>query len=113
MNEQGIEEQVLAFFRDELSTLMSDDWKEVPLEFDTLLQDYAEGDEFSYAVEDYDKRFSVDVSKINWVHYFPWENLPFLTRWFKAKRKEVVKTRKPLTVRMFAESAKAGKWLYD
>ncbi|HBS6029520.1 TPA: DUF1493 family protein, partial [Klebsiella pneumoniae] len=23
------------------------------------------------------------------------------------------KTRKPLTIRMFAESAKAGKWLYD
>ncbi|HFT0264727.1 DUF1493 family protein, partial [Klebsiella pneumoniae] len=23
------------------------------------------------------------------------------------------KTRKPLTIKMFAESAKAGKWLYD
>ncbi|MBL1916801.1 DUF1493 family protein, partial [Klebsiella pneumoniae] len=25
----------------------------------------------------------------------------------------VEKTRKPLTIKMFAESAKAGKWLYD
>ncbi|EAN5787723.1 DUF1493 family protein, partial [Salmonella enterica] len=23
------------------------------------------------------------------------------------------RTRKPLTIRMFSESAKAGKWLYD
>ncbi|MCV4713986.1 DUF1493 family protein, partial [Escherichia coli] len=26
---------------------------------------------------------------------------------------DVEKTRKPLTIKMFAESAKAGKWLYD
>ncbi|EAB4070464.1 DUF1493 family protein, partial [Salmonella enterica subsp. enterica serovar Alachua] len=25
----------------------------------------------------------------------------------------VERTRKPLTIRMFSESAKAGKWLYD
>ncbi|HCB9328373.1 DUF1493 family protein, partial [Klebsiella pneumoniae] len=29
------------------------------------------------------------------------------------KREDVEKTRKPLTIKMFAESAKAGKWLYD
>ncbi|MFH3733530.1 DUF1493 family protein, partial [Acinetobacter baumannii] len=34
-------------------------------------------------------------------------------RWFKEKREDVEKTRKPLTIKMFAESAKAGKWLYD
>ncbi|HDC4470543.1 TPA: DUF1493 family protein, partial [Enterobacter kobei] len=26
---------------------------------------------------------------------------------------DVERTRKPLTVKMFAESAEAGKWLYD
>ena len=34
-------------------------------------------------------------------------------RWFKLKREEVETTRLPLTVRMFAESAEAGKWLYQ
>ncbi|RIU99572.1 DUF1493 family protein [Klebsiella pneumoniae] len=29
------------------------------------------------------------------------------------KREDVEKMRKPLTIKMFAESAKAGKWLYD
>ncbi|HBU0309811.1 TPA: DUF1493 family protein, partial [Klebsiella pneumoniae] len=48
-----------------------------------------------------------------WSCYFPWENTPMLTRWFKVKREDVEKTRKPLTIKMFAESAKAGKWLYD
>ncbi|EHA5008331.1 DUF1493 family protein, partial [Salmonella enterica] len=45
--------------------------------------------------------------------YFSWENTPMLTRWFKVKRKDVERTRKPLTVKMFAESAEAGKWLFD
>ncbi|EAU8046654.1 DUF1493 family protein, partial [Salmonella enterica] len=26
---------------------------------------------------------------------------------------DIERTRKPLTIRMFSESAKAGKWLYD
>lgn len=113
MSEQNIEEQVLAFFRDELSLPLDDDFKPVTLEMDTVLQDYAEPDEFPYAIEKYDEAFGVDVSAINMAHYYPWENLPRLTRWFKAKREEVEKTRKPLTVKMFAESAKAGRWLYD
>lgn len=113
MEKQRIEDQTLDFFSDELSVLVSDDWKEIPLEFDTLLQDYAESDEFPYAVEKYDNKFGVDISKIDWSFYFPWENTPLLTRWFKARREDVQKTRKPLTLRMFADSAKAGKWLYD
>ncbi|EAV4423979.1 DUF1493 family protein, partial [Salmonella enterica] len=28
-------------------------------------------------------------------------------------REDVERTRTPLTIRMFSESAKAGKWLYD
>ncbi|EIY0357361.1 DUF1493 family protein, partial [Escherichia coli] len=41
------------------------------------------------------------------------ESAPLLQRWFKLKREEVETTRLPLTVRMFAESAEAGKWLYQ
>ncbi|CRY67047.1 Protein of uncharacterised function (DUF1493) [Yersinia kristensenii] len=113
MNEQNIEEEVLDFFRDNISVSIGEDGSDIPLEFDTILQDYAEGDDFIYTIEEYDKKFGVDISKINFTYYFPWENLPLFTRWFKADRKEVEKTRKPLTVRMFAESAKTGKWIYD
>ncbi|WP_448096362.1 DUF1493 family protein, partial [Klebsiella pneumoniae] len=38
-------------------------------------------------------------------------NLIYSTK--PVKREDVEKTRKPLTIKMFAESAKAGKWLYD
>lgn len=113
MSEQSIEDNVLAFFRDELSVPLASNFKPVQLEMDTVLQDYAEPDEFPYAIEKYDQVFGVDVSAIDMKHYYPWENLPRLTRWFKAKRSDVEQTRKPLTVRMFAESAKAGRWLYD
>ncbi|HBQ6416681.1 TPA: DUF1493 family protein [Klebsiella pneumoniae] len=38
---------------------------------------------------------------------------PILLRWFKLKREDVKRPRKPLTVKIFAESAEAGKWLHD
>ncbi|EJY8378480.1 DUF1493 family protein, partial [Cronobacter sakazakii] len=43
----------------------------------------------------------------------PWEYKSCLQRWFKLNKKEVELTRRPLTIRMFAASAQAGKWLYD
>jgi hypothetical protein len=106
------DEEVLAFFREELSTPVSWAGKVEHLDLDTPLQDYAEGDELPYAINDYDEKFGVDVSVIDMSIYFPWENLSIWERWFKYKKTNVMKSRKPLTVRMFAESAKAGRWLY-
>ncbi|MBU9845797.1 DUF1493 family protein [Rahnella ecdela] len=113
MTEEEIENQVLEFFRQELSIPISEDWKEIALGFDTPLQDYALGDELMDAINDYDEKFGVDMSVMSLAPYYPWENLPLLTRWFKARKEEVEKRRKPLTVRMFAESAIAQLWLYD
>ncbi|AVJ17382.1 DUF1493 family protein [Serratia sp. JUb9] len=107
------EQEVLDFFRDELSVPLTWTMKMVPLELDTMLQDYAVGDEFFYAIEDYAEKFDVDVSSIDMRYYYPWENLSRWERWTKYQKADVEKTRKPLTVRMFAESAKAGRWLYD
>ena len=64
-------------------------------------------------LDKFEKKFNVDLSQVKWSYYFPWENTPLLTRWFRLKREDVERTRKPLTIRMFSESAKAGKWLYD
>lgn len=79
------DEEVLAFFRDELSTPVSWAGKVEHLELDTPLQDYAEGDELPYAINDYDKKFGVDVSIIDMSIYYPWENLSLRERWFKYK----------------------------
>ena len=108
--------EVLEFFRGELSIPVS--WRtgnKEYLEMDTILQDYAEWDEFPYAIEEYGEKFGVDISVIDMSVYYPAVKAPLFTRMFKRQRieEETKRIRKPLTVRMFTESAKAGKWLYD
>lgn len=107
-----VHDQVLALFREEIPGYLDKHWKEIPLELDSDLFD-TPGDDLHDALDMFEKKFNVDLSGVDWSIYFPWENTPRLTRWFKANRENIEKTRKPLTVKMFAESAKAGKWLYD
>ncbi|PKH23795.1 cytoplasmic protein [Enterobacterales bacterium CwR94] len=95
------DDAVLKIFRDELSIPVTWRLKKIPLELDTCLQDYAENDELPDALEEYSKRFNIDTSVIDMANYFP------------EGKKKSSSDRKPLTVRMFAESAKAGRWLYD
>ncbi|URQ61366.1 DUF1493 family protein [Pantoea alhagi] len=107
--------EILAFFRGELSRQVNRKLQTVPLELETLLQDYAPADELPYVISDYSNKYGVDISALDMRNYFPWENLPFTTRVFKGRnfRASVIANRKPLTVKMFAESARAGRWLYD
>ncbi|HBM9256879.1 TPA: DUF1493 family protein [Citrobacter freundii] len=108
----SIQDDVLRLFREEIPGYLDENWKEVPLELDSDLFD-APGDDLYWALDRYEKEFKVDLSCVNWKPYYPWHNLPLFTRWFKANREEVEATRIPLTVRMFAESAEAGKWLFE
>ena len=103
---------VLDMFNDEISRDLDDNGKEILLGLDSDLFE-APGDDLHDALNRYEREFNVDLSSVNWALYFPWQNTPLLIRWFKAKREEVESTRLPLTVRMFAESAQAGKWLFD
>jgi len=107
-----IQDKVLKLFREQIPGYLDKHWKEIPLELDSDLFD-SPSDDLSDAIEEYQKEFGIDLSNVDWSCYFPWENTPLLTRWFKVKREDVEKNRKILTVKMFAESAKAGKWLYD
>lgn len=109
---KSIQNQVLDLFKEEISTCLDKDWKEIPLELDYDLF-AAPGDDLHEALNKFEKTFNVGLSNVKWSCYFPWENTPLLTRWFKAKRQDIELTRKPLTIRMFVESAEAGKWLYD
>ena len=107
--------EVLTFFREKLSRPLNRKLQTVPLELETLLQDYAAADELPYVINDYCNKYGVDISSMDMRYYFPWENLPFAQRFFKGRnfKERVTAKRKPLTVKMFAESAKAGCWLYD
>ncbi|EGT5711085.1 DUF1493 family protein [Cronobacter dublinensis subsp. dublinensis] len=104
-------DDVLAFFRKALPTLADLRFREIPLEHDDALQDYAEPDDLLAAINQYDQHFHIDMSAMNWDRYFPWKQPWFFRKCFT--RKPVVQTAKPLTVHMFAQSAKAGCWLFE
>ncbi|WP_054687502.1 DUF1493 family protein [Pantoea stewartii] len=110
-----IENDVLEFFRSALSIPLTWKGKKIILEMDTVLQDYAELDELPYAIDDYSSKFNVDISNMNIESYYPNVKRNFLARIFnrRAIEEEINHLRKPLTVRMFAESAKAGRWIYE
>ena len=105
------DKQVLTFFRDALSLRVTWLFNPIPVELDTPLQSYAEWDELPCAIEDFRIKFSVDTSVIDYGHYYPWENETILRKIFKRKVRPT--HARPLTIRMFAESARAGKWLFD
>jgi len=109
------DEEVLKFFRDDLSIPVNWKGKAVPLELDTHLQDYAAPDELPYTIEDFGKKFKIDVSVIDMNYYCPIVKIPFIKQLINGKKlkEEKLKNRPEFTVRMFAESAKAGRWLYD
>ena len=105
--------EVLEFFRNELSQMTTWTFKPIPIEFDTVLQDYSSTDELPDAIEKFGEKFNIDLTGFNMMGYYPYETLPLLKRWFCADKEALKRSQKPLTVRMFAESAKAGRWLYD
>lgn len=79
------ESDVLNFFRDELSMPVSLKSGRIPLEIDTVLQDYAELDELPYAIDDYSSKFGVDISSMNIEEYYPVVHKPLFTRLFKRR----------------------------
>lgn len=105
------DEEVLEFFRNELPLVAALPYRPVPVELGTILQEYADPEDLAQAIDRYSEKFSVDVSELHIDAYLPWAIPWFFRRWFT--NKPVRQSKKMLTVRMFAESAKAGKWLYD
>jgi hypothetical protein len=103
--------EVLKFFQDSLPVVGTLTGKMLPLQIDDELQRYAEFDDLSIAIDKYSATFNVDVSVINFDTYYPWEIEWFFRKWFT--KKPMMQTSKTLTVRMFAESVRAGRWLYD
>lgn len=103
--------EVLEFFRNELPVLGTWTGKMIPLQIDEPLQYYTDFDDLAIAIDKYAEHFKVDVTCIDYDSYYPWEIAWFFRKWFI--KEPVKQISKPLTVKMFAESAKAGRWLYD
>jgi hypothetical protein len=100
------EADVLKFFRDNLPEQGTFTGKRIPLGIDDVLQDYTDLDDIIYAIE----RFESIVSKLTLKIISPGLK-PGFRKWFT--KEPVKQISKPLTVRMFAEAVKAGKWIHD
>lgn len=105
------EQEVLEFFRNELPVVGTLTGRLIPLQLDDILQEYAENDDLVICMNKYGDKFNIDISVMNYDSYYPWFHTCFFRKWFTKKPVRQIST--PLTVRMFAESAKAGRWLYD
>ncbi|MGQ3906475.1 DUF1493 family protein [Mixta calida] len=65
-------------------------------------------------MERFSERFAVDCSDINWFKYYPRVGIPFLPNFLLPEKLKTDRSQPArFTVRMLAESAKAGRWLYD
>ncbi|MGQ8818531.1 DUF1493 family protein [Serratia sp. NA_13] len=104
------DENVLMFFRGQLPKVTTLWLKPVLLQPDDILQEFSEVEDLALVIDKYSTQFDIDVSELNIEDYYPWEIPWFFRKWFIAS--PVKQSKKPLTVRMFAESAKAGRWLY-
>ncbi|MDF7681120.1 DUF1493 family protein [Enterobacteriaceae bacterium ESL0689] len=104
------DDDVLKFFQKELPLVTSLLLKKIPLTPDTILQEYAEVEDLAHAINKYAEAFNIDISPLNIENYLPWSIPWFFRKWFI--RTPVRQNKKPLTIRMFADAAKAGRWLY-
>lgn len=105
------DEKVLEFFRRKLPVVKTLGMKAITLNLDDVLQEYAEVDDLALVLDNYSTEFATDISSLNIEQYIPGVIPWFFRSWFT--KKSVTQSKKPLTVRMFAESARAGRWLYD
>ena len=105
----SIDDAVLEFVRNELRC--------DKLNFDSSLstgQHLTVREDVYDLVDTYTEVFKVDCSSLNWRRYFPILILPFVpNRILPVRLRSDRNQPEAFTIRMLAESAKAGRWLYD
>lgn len=77
--------------------------KKIQISDDVALQEIHEADDVQDMAEKYFHQFHVQPAGFSIHHYYPW----------KTKSKSCEKDKPPLTIRMFIESARSGRWLYQ
>jgi len=104
---QLIDDEIREFVQKELPLITTLFLKVIEVRDDSTLQEIYEPDDIDEMLEKYFIRFDVERGSFSPGNYFPWKTHSFLSR--KAASAE----KKPLTIQMLIESAKAGRWLYE
>ncbi|WON76606.1 DUF1493 family protein [Serratia sp. UGAL515B_01] len=97
---------VREFVKSELPLITTLLLKKVDIDDHSTLQELYEADDVAEMIEKYFVHFNVNPADFIITNYFPWKT-PFL--FF---RKPVNQDKTSLTIQMFIDSAKAGRWLY-
>ncbi|EOU9559727.1 DUF1493 family protein [Cronobacter dublinensis] len=100
------DEDIKATILKELPRVTSFTLKKQEPDTDTPLQDIFEVEDIAEMAQALFSHFGTEHSRFDLTTYFPWKTPGLFSR------KPVIQDKTPLTIRMFVESVKAGRWLY-
>lgn len=80
--------------------------KKIEVGDDDILQEQFEADDIAEMAKKFFNDFNVQPAGFNLAAYFPWKTSSLFSR------APVKQNKEPLTIRMFIESAGAGRWLF-
>ncbi|EOZ9390120.1 DUF1493 family protein [Leclercia pneumoniae] len=104
---ETIDDQVRDYVLNALPLVTTLFLKKVRIDDDSALQDIYEADDVAEMTEKYFHHFRVQLNNFSLDNYYPWQGKKLFSR------KKIMQKKKPLTIRMFIESARAGCWLYQ
>lgn len=100
------DEDIQSMILKELPLVTSFTLKKQEPDLDSPLQEMFEVEDIAEMAQTLFRHFGTEYSRFDLTAYYPWKTPGLFTR------KPVVQDKAPLTIRMFMESVKAGRWLY-
>ncbi|ELY4600151.1 DUF1493 family protein [Cronobacter malonaticus] len=98
------DKEIQAMILKELPLVTSFTLKIQTPDIDSPLQETFEAEDIAEMAQALFRHFGTEHSRFDLTAYYPWKT----SGWFS--RKPVIQNKPPLTIRMFVESVKAGRW---
>lgn len=106
MTNLSFDDLVRQFIKNKLP-LVTTLFRKVEIDDSATLQEFFEADDIAEMTEKFFSHFDIEPARFSLSHYFPWKTRSLLSR------KPQSEDQKALTIAMYIESARAGKWLFD
>lgn len=100
------DEDIQSMILKELPLVTSFTLKKQEPDLDSPLQEMFEVEDIAEMAQILFRHFGTEYSRFDLTAYYPWKTPGLFSR------KPVIQDKTPLTIRMFVESVKAGRWLY-
>ena len=103
---RATDDKVRNFILHELPLVTTLFLKRVSIDDGAVLQEFFEVEDIAEMADAFFHHFHIPTEGFSVNNYYPWQSKSaFLC-------KKIVKSKSPLTMRMFIESARVGRWLY-